>query len=228
MSRDRMGNDVDGDAHIIYDYDHSLDDIHDRNGYLEVDYASDEFDAKHWRPHDVAPTRWQRWWWRRHWIVFAAAFLIPFVVLALVWLVADRYGDSAADAAPTAVVVSPSPVPTVLGAWPQDVPFVAHTVPAMIRDDITSVTAQRGYRFEGRAGEVWHISVEPEDTLDPQIRLYEPSGGELAYNDDRHTGDLSAGIQAILPADGVYRLLVESAPKSGGTTGTYWFTLFGG
>jgi hypothetical protein len=222
-----MGNDVDGDAHIIYDDDHSLDDIHDSNGYVEADYASDEFDAQRWQPYAVVPTLWQRWWWRRHWVVFAAAFLIPFVILALVWLVAERYNNSAGNAASTAVVVSPSPVPTVVGAWPQDVPFVAHTVPAMIRDDIASATVQRGYRFEGRAGEVWRITVEPEDTLDPQIRLYEPSGGELAYNDDRYAGDRSAEIQVILPADGTYRLLIESAPKSGGTIGTYWLTVFG-
>lgn len=205
----RAKNDIDGDAYIIYGDDY-------------VDQ----------QPPDVVELTRGQWLWRqRHWIVFAAAFLIPFVILTLIGLVADRFShrtnDQPSMASPIVAAASPSPASPVVGAWPQNMIFNAHTIPAMIRDEIVTATARHGYRFEGRAGEVWHITVEPEDTFDPQLRLYEPSGGELVYNDDRTTEDPSADIRVVLPADGTYRLLVESAPKSGGTIGTYWLTVFG-
>jgi hypothetical protein len=163
--------------------------------------------------------------WRRHGIIFAAAFLIPFVMLALVlWaasFLSGTDGHSSAVSAPTA-----SPTLPVTGVWPQDVPFIAHTIPAMIRDDIAYTGARRGYRFEGRAGDEWHITVEPEESFDPEIRLYGPSGSELAYNDDQYAASLAAEIRIVLPADGTYRLLVEAAAKSSGATGTYWLLVF--
>lgn len=197
---------VDGDAHIIYDHDmhdhdHSPDDAHDRIGA-----------ARHVK-------RWHR-------LVFAAAFVIPFGVLAL-GLAAASYidGNGGADTR-AAVGVSPAPSSAVEGQWPAGVTFAANTVPAMIRDDIAYTGEQRGYQFVGRAGDVWRITVEPENGFDPQIRLYEPSGGELAYNDDQAAGSLTAELLVILPSDGTYRLLVEAAAKSNGVTGTYWLSVF--
>lgn len=161
-------------------------------------------------------------WWHR--AVFAAAFLTPFVLLGLIGWVAQRYDDD--SPAGISSTLPPSPMPQVTGAWPSNVAFIAHTTPAMIRDELPVPGAQRGYQFEGRAGETWLITVEPQDALDPHIYLYEPSGGELAYNDDRDAGDFTAEILVILPADGAYRLLVESAPKSAGSTGEYLLTLY--
>jgi hypothetical protein len=174
--------------------------------------------------YDVPPALWRRLWWHRHWAVFAAAFLTPFALLGLIGWVVQQYDDESPAANPSTLF--PSPDPEVTGAWPPNVMFIAHTTPAMIRDELPVPGVQCGYQFAGRAGETWLITVEPQDTLDPHIYLYEPSGGELAYNDDRGAGDLTAEILVILPADGAYRLLVESAPKSAGSTGTYLLTLF--
>jgi hypothetical protein len=82
------------------------------------------------------------------------------------------------------------------------------------------------YQFDGRTGDVWRIKVEPEGDFDPQMRLYEPQGSELAYNDDRADGSLAAEMVVILPADGTYRLLVEAADKHSDGIGTYWLTVF--
>jgi hypothetical protein len=193
-----------GDAHNLYDYDHSPDDVHDESGYLAARYANH--------------TRWQR-------LVFAAAFLIPFGVLALGLAAASYFDDDGADT-PTTVQAKRPPPSAVEGQWPAGVTFAANTVPAMIRNEIAYTGEQHGYQFKGRAGDVWRITVEPENGFDPQIRLYEPSGGELAYNDDQVAGSLTAELLVILPSDGTYRLLVEAAAKGNGVTGTYWLSVF--
>jgi hypothetical protein len=203
-NRSRIDADVDGDAHFFHDHDHSEDDVHRRRRY-------------------ASPVE---WWQRRHWLVFAAAFLIPFGVLALGLAAASYVRDNGGGDHSAAVIASPTPPATVEGQWPAGVIFVANTVPAMIRDDIAYLGAQRGYQFEGRTGDVWRIKVEPEGDFDPQIRLYEPQGSELAYNDDQAVGSLTAEMVVILPADGTYRLLVEAAAKNSDGMGTYWLSVF--
>ena len=203
--KSRIDPDVDGDAHIFRDEVHVGEHVRRR-----------------WRY--ASPAEWWRW---RHWVVFAAAFMIPFGVLALGLVAASYFDDNSGAGSSAAVGVSPVPtVTTVAGQWPPGVVFAPNTVPAMIRDDIATTSPQRGYQFEGRTGDVWRITVEPEDDFDPEIRLYEPQGSELAYNDDRAAGSLMAEMVVILPADGTYRLLVEAVAKSSGSTGTYWLSVF--
>ncbi len=203
-NKSRIDADVDGDAHIFHDRAHSRDDDHRRRRYAAA----------------------VEWWQRRHWLVFAAAFAIPFGVLALGLAAAAHFDDHGGADRSAAVGVLPAPSATVAGQWPAGVIFAANTVPAMIRDDIAYPGAQRGYQFEGRAGDVWRITVEPEDDFDPQIRLYEPLGSELAYNDDQAAGSLTAELVVMLPVDGTYRLLVEAAAKKSDVTGTYWLSVF--
>jgi hypothetical protein len=201
--KSRIDPDVDGDAHVFRDD------------------APRQGDDRHPRRR-ASPAE---WWQRRHWLVFAAAFMIPFGVLILVLAAAAHFDDGSSTLTP-AVSVSPAPSAAVVGRWPAGVVFVPNTVPAMIRDDIAYAGAQRGYTFDGRAGDTWRITVDPEDNFDPQIRLYEPQGSELAYNDDEVAGSLAAGMVVILPADGAYRLLVEAAAKGNAVTGTYWLSVF--
>jgi hypothetical protein len=202
--RARFEADVDDDVHVFHDHVRS------------------EAGIRRWR-RLVSPAE---WWRRRHWLVFAAAFLIPFGVLALGLVAASVMGDNSDTGQPTAAGVPATPSATVEGQWPQGVIFVVNTVPAMIRDNIAYPGDQRGYQFDGRTGDVWRIKVEPEDDFDPQIRLYEPGGSELAYNDDRAAGGLTAEMVVILPADGTYRLLVEAAAKNSYSTGTYLLSVF--
>jgi hypothetical protein len=209
-NKSRIDPDVDGDAPIFYD------DADDDAGWRDDDGDTDS------RRRRTSPAG---WWQRRHWLVFAAAFMIPFGVLAL-GLVAVSHFDDGGGTSTATVVVAPTPSAAVVGQWPADVNFVANTVPAMIRDDIAFVGAQRGYLFEGRAGETWRITVDPEGDFDPEIRLYEPEGSELAYNDDLAAGSMAAEMVVMLPADGTYRLLVEAVAKGNGLTGTYWLTVF--
>jgi len=163
-------------------------------------------------------SRGERLWRRRHQFVFAGAFLAPYLVLGIIWLAAGRLDSD--DGQPGTAAVAPS------ATQPADPNFPAHTVPAMIRDEIVSAGDQRGYQFEGRAGEVWHITVETSGVLDPQIYVYDSSGAELAYNDDQWPGSISSEVLVTLPSDGPYRVLVGSAPKSGGSTGVYLLSLF--
>jgi hypothetical protein len=201
--RSRIDPDVDSDAHVFHDEVHEGEHV------------------RRWRRY-ASPAE----WWRRHWVVFAAAFMIPFGVLALGLVAASHFDGNHGAGNSAAVGASPVPTVTVEGQWPPGVIFAPNMVPAMIRDDIATTGAQRGYQFKGRAGDVWRITVEPEDDFDPEIRLYEPQGSELAFNDDRAAGSLTAEMVVILPADGAYRLLVEAAAKSNGSTGTYWLSVF--
>jgi hypothetical protein len=85
----------------------------------------------------------------------------------------------------------------------------------------------QGYEFEGTAGQVWRITVDPLDTstLDPVITLYGPSGTEVASNDDRSAESIGSELRVMLPETGVYRLLVQSS-LGGITTGGYWMEVW--
>lgn len=218
-------------AHIVRYYDDTpFDDLHDDAGFFGDEYtqrATDEWDQAHWQPYSVAPTWRDRLFWYRQqiglWTLLAVAFLSSFSLIMLLAVgMAQLTGEN--DSAPAA---APIPTSIVIGSWPPGVTFAAHTIPAMIRDEIALAGAQHGYQFEGRAGQIWQITVAPEfdSPLDPSIRLYAPSGAELATNDNQDTTSFTAGLLMTLPADGTYRVLVEASPQNPTSTGLYLLTL---
>lgn len=111
------------------------------------------------------------------------------------------------------------------GAWPRDVPLTGHTIPALIKNEVSWLGERHGYQFYGEAGEEWRITAEArgESMLDPLIRLFDQSGREVAVADDRAPGDFTAELTFVLPQDGAYCVLVESA-QGGLTTGAYWLS----
>lgn len=134
----------------------------------------------------------------------------------------DELTGSPSSDTPPAPMIGAPPV-----AWPDQVQAQPHTVPAMIKNTLSTVGEAHGYQFNGSAGTIWRITVEPraESTLDPLITLYGPSGVEIARADDRSAGDLTAELVVSLPEDGTYRLLVQSS-QGGITTGDYLLSLW--
>jgi hypothetical protein len=226
------GDEGEGDGvHVVY-YNASLDQAHDSAGY-----ADESDDESEWQQlYDAAPTLLQKLWWQSRGVVYLISFVIPLLLLIVpvaIWLVAraDEKSGSAGPSDVTGAVAEtapalPTPTETGISAWPPEVAFVAHTIPVMIRDELSLAGERRGYLFQGTAGHTWHILVEPEDVsaFDPLITLFAPSGDILAVSDNEDTGQLTAEIRATLPESGPYRLLVESA-QGGLTTGTYLLTL---
>ncbi|GAB4411517.1 MAG: hypothetical protein Kow00106_05810 [Anaerolineae bacterium] len=143
-------------------------------------------------------------------LLYGAAFAIPLLLLLALLLVGDS-GERAAAPAPSTAF--PPLLPTVTGAWPPGVSFVAHTVPALIHDELTVASPRRGYLFAGAGGQTWDLSVEPlpGSLLQPQLALYGPAGDRLAEG---------TALIAILPQDGEYRLVIE-AGAGGSPTGSY-------
>lgn len=143
--------------------------------------------------------------------LFAAAFAAPLVLLALALIVGNKGAGRQAGSSLTPT--APPPSPTVSGAWPPDVPFAAHTIPAIIHDELTDAQPRRGYLFSGVRGVSWMITVEslPGSRLLPQLLFYGPAGDLLASG---------SSLTAILPEDGAYRVVVEASP-SGTVGGTY-------
>lgn len=148
--------------------------------------------------------------------LFAAAFAAPLVLLALVLIMGNKGGGRQAKSSLTPTALPPSP--TVSGAWPPDVTFAAHTIPAIIHDELTDAQPRRGYLFSGGRGVSWMITVEslPDSGLLPQLLFYGPAGDLLASG---------SSLTAILPEDGAYRVVVEAAP-SGAARGTYRLAVF--
>jgi hypothetical protein len=156
--------------------------------------------------------------------VIALVAILAAAIVALVVLRGTLTGgdsDTPANTSPAPVIDAP-PV-----TWPAQVPARAHTVPALIKDTLALAGEAHGYRFDGAAGELWRITVEPraESALDPLITLYGPSGAEVARADDRSAGDLTAEIVVTLPESGAYHLLVQSS-QGGITTGDYLLSLW--
>jgi hypothetical protein len=83
------------------------------------------------------------------------------------------------------------------------------------------------WTYAGRAGEIVTFSaVDParDDPyalgLDIALRVYDPNGNEIAYNDDQAGADLFGAYDAqipdlALPADGMYTIVVEWVAGSG-------------
>lgn len=126
---------------------------------------------------------------------------------------------------------APSVAPPVVrcgdasGEWPQDVPLTGHTIPALIKNNLSWPGERHGYQFHGNAGDTWRITAEARgsSTLDPLIRLFDRSGREIGSADDRTAQDYTAELTIVLPSSGAYCVLVESA-QGGMTTGPYWLS----
>ncbi len=148
-------------------------------------------------------------------LLYGTAFAVPLLLLTALLLIGTGRDKSTGDLTPAPTV---SPSPTVSGAWPADVLFVAHTLPALIHDELTAAVPRRGYQFSGAARETWEITVEPlpGSLLQPQVSLYGPAGDLLAAG---------TALTTVLPQDGTYRLVVE-AGAGGAATGDYRLAVF--
>jgi len=164
-------------------------------------------------------------------------FTMIFLSLAVVVVAAYRFLWDDDEGEPSnetqqqqAAELSP---PTVLpqGNWPQDVPAIENTTPAMIKNRLIEPNQKQGYLFQGEAGETWTITVESiaDDSgvysLDPKFTLYDPAGQEVGSADDISTDNFDAELVIVLPATGPYRLLVESS-ADGVTVGRYLLSLW--
>ena len=209
---------TDDDAYSVYNGE-TLDEAIDEAGYAASDTRLDD----DWPPDDIRPTQGQQVWARARWVILPISLAIPFLLLVLLiagWgFLTGDHSDSDGPGGPTPTRIPPTPVPGLIADWPQDVIYAPHTVPAMIRDELAFAGARLGYQFVGSAGATWRITVAPVpgSAVDPQFHLYEPAGTELAQG--------SEDLLVILPEDGTYRLLIESA-QNGVTTGTYLLTVF--
>lgn len=72
------------------------------------------------------------------------------------------------------------------------------------------------YTFTGKEGDVVNLYTDNPD-LDLRLRLYDPDGSEIAYDDDSGDGYAPLLRRVLLPAAGVYR--VELAAFSADETG---------
>lgn len=85
-------------------------------------------------------------------------------------------------------------------------------------DSFAQAEDARLYAFNGQAGDLVNISMEPEDytQLNPYLFLLNDTGEIIAYNDDSPLDDApifaAAIVDAELPADGTYFVLAT----------TYW------
>jgi hypothetical protein len=209
----------------IANLEDALDDAYD-----DADYYDDSSEDSR-ALYDPAPAWWQRIlqrvWWRWRWMIPLTALLVPLALLiggmvVIGALSGDSGGEQSSEGA-VGTEVTPSTTPVQNADWPPGLTFAPHTIPAMIRHDLPAAGAIHGYQFEGEAGDVWHITVEPDydSTLDPMFRVYDPDGHLLAENDNRAPADPSAETLVVLPEDGAYRLVIQAA-GDGLTTGTYW------
>lgn len=74
----------------------------------------------------------------------------------------------------------------------------------------------QAWRLLGAAGDSLGVRVESHgDDFDPQLTLYGPDGGQLAFSDD-DGGGLSPMINTTLPDDGYYTLVVGSYTGAAG------------
>lgn len=164
------------------------------------------------------PERWRR----ARWAVYGAAFALPLALLVALLALLARL-DSPADEPSSGAGASVTSTVTldaadVSGDWPPDVTFAAHTTPALIKNELALAGARHGYRFAGRADDVWEIAAEPlpGSALVPLLTLYAPSGEALASG---------TALIVVLPQDGDYRLVVE-AGQGGSAIGAYQLSVF--
>lgn len=114
----------------------------------------------------------------------------------------------------TPTPVEPTPVRTE-PATPE--PAGSITIGQAVTGALTDEARSAAYTLEGRAGDIVSISLISND-FDAFLRVFDPSGLELAHDDDSGSG-LNALIALLqLPADGLYTIMAESL---GGDTGGY-------
>jgi hypothetical protein len=79
------------------------------------------------------------------------------------------------------------------------------------------------YTFQARAGDRVRIAMRAtRGALDPALYLLDPSGIQLAFNDDVAQNDINAQIDAVIPADGRYIIIATRfGALTGGTTGSF-------
>jgi len=210
-------------AHVLY-YEETLDDALDAEGeHLRAPFADNTQHS--WANLTPQHPSWLvNLWWRARWAVYALAFFTPLAIFgalgALVWAL---NGDAAPAALPS-VTATPAPTATVLAPqWSPDVIFATHTVPARIRDVLSAPGARRGYQFQGHAGEVWTLAVEPlpDETLTPTLFFYAPDGQRICAARCTDAGD--AQIVALLETAGLYRVVVQAADET--STGLFLLTV---
>lgn len=203
--------DEDG-AHVLY-YDETLDGALDESGeHLRAPFADNvqrpwsELAPRH-------PSWWVNLWWRARWAVYALAFFTPLAIFgilgALLALLNSAPSEGVRQSAPV-VEITATPAPAIVPEWPPDVVFATHTVPARIRDALDVPGARRGYQFQGRAGEVWTIAVEPlpDQPLTPEALFYGPDGKRICPTACTDAGE--ARLVVLLEQDGLYRLVVQA------------------
>ncbi len=79
------------------------------------------------------------------------------------------------------------------------------------------------YTFQARAGDRVRILMRTtRGTLDPALYLLDPSGIQLAFNDDAAPNDINAQIDAVIAADGRYTVVATRfGALTGGTSGSF-------
>lgn len=128
---------------------------------------------------------------------------------------------------PTPLPATPTPLPT-LGITPTPTPFAAPmnllAYGESVQDTFDAANRTVSYNFEGRAGEKVFIRLESAE-FDPLVRLIGPDGFELIYDDDSG-GSLQAEIRNFtLPADGIYKIMVDTYLDAADTSVVGSFTL---
>lgn len=185
-------------------------------------YDSDDLDAALVADGGDEPDPPERWR-RARWAVYGGAFALPLALLVALLALLARLDHQPGEPSPSpgtsaASTLTPDVAQSVSGDWPPGVTFAAHTMPALIKNELALAGARHGYRFAGRADDVWEIVVEPlpGSALVPLLTLYAPSGEALASG---------MALIVVLPQDGDYRLVVESG-LGGSTTGAYRLSVF--
>lgn len=182
------------------------------------------------RPPAPPPPGPLRVWWRRTQGAALRA-LLPAAGIALVFAVFFFYWSRPAqDRSPAQAPGFAPPVVHCGGessAWPHEVAITGHTVPALIKNELTWPGERHGYQFHGGKGQVWQITVEArgETGLDPLVRLFDSDGREIAAADDRSAQDFTAELTFALAETGAYCVLVESS-QGGLTSGAYWLSVW--
>lgn len=187
--------------------------------YFDEDPYYDETDTEEIDDTDEVDEPAHGWQRRRVYRVLIVV-LAALAAVVLILIIPPDEANTPVDTTTSTPVVTPS-------NWPTQLVPTDHTIPAMIKNALTQPGNQHGYRFQGNAGNVWYITVEPrtDSDLDPILTLYGPSGEIVGSHDDRSADDLTAELTIELREDGSYWLLVESS-QSGLTTGAYLLTLW--
>jgi len=92
-----------------------------------------------------------------------------------------------------------------------------------IAGNIDSTNPFTVYTFQAQAGDRVRISMRAtRGTLDPALYLLDPSGLQLAFNDDAAPNDRNAQIDAVIAANGRYTLIATRfGALTGGTAGSF-------